>query len=200
MSRCRDGICESVDVGLSSVIDTREAYGVVDDIENNIEKFVYLDRVDYELVNLPMLQTICLSNCHCCMRLRRWGFENDRRWNKSRPDHFGCDDAAYVWLWSVRRYAKKPAPDPSANHYRRSVEGFECRCERLHDQTVLKTGIAGAYSHMTLSQINNAYARFVPREFLNQLGQESILDVPWRRDHKEAGNDVRRHSFIHGAF
>jgi len=30
---------------------------------------------------------------------------------------------------------------------------------------------------LSLAQINNAYARFVPREFLNQLRQESILDV-----------------------
>jgi two-component system sensor histidine kinase ChiS len=31
--------------------------------------------------------------------------------------------------------------------------------------------------HLSLSQISNAYSRFVPREFLQQLGQNSILDV-----------------------
>jgi signal transduction histidine kinase/class 3 adenylate cyclase/ActR/RegA family two-component response regulator len=37
--------------------------------------------------------------------------------------------------------------------------------------------IARIRTHINLSQINNAYARFVPREFLQQLGQESIVDV-----------------------
>jgi two-component system sensor histidine kinase ChiS len=30
---------------------------------------------------------------------------------------------------------------------------------------------------LSLAQLNNAYARFVPREFLDQLGQDSILNV-----------------------
>lgn len=37
--------------------------------------------------------------------------------------------------------------------------------------------LARIRTHLTLSQMNNAYARFVPRAFLDQLGQESILDV-----------------------
>jgi len=37
--------------------------------------------------------------------------------------------------------------------------------------------LARIRTHLTLSQINNAYARFVPREFLTQLGQENILNV-----------------------
>lgn len=37
--------------------------------------------------------------------------------------------------------------------------------------------LARIKTHLTLSQINNAYARFVPREFLYQLGQDSILNV-----------------------
>jgi signal transduction histidine kinase/class 3 adenylate cyclase len=37
--------------------------------------------------------------------------------------------------------------------------------------------LARIRTHLSLSQLNNAYARFVPREFLNQLGQESILNV-----------------------
>jgi len=37
--------------------------------------------------------------------------------------------------------------------------------------------LARIRTHLTLSQLNNAYSRFVPREFLVQLGQESILDV-----------------------
>jgi signal transduction histidine kinase/class 3 adenylate cyclase len=37
--------------------------------------------------------------------------------------------------------------------------------------------LARIRTHLTLSQINNAYARFVPREFLDQLGQDSILNV-----------------------
>ena len=37
--------------------------------------------------------------------------------------------------------------------------------------------LARIRTHLTLSQISNAYSRFVPREFLDQLGQESILNV-----------------------
>ena len=37
--------------------------------------------------------------------------------------------------------------------------------------------LAGIRVHLSLAQINNAYARFVPREFLDQLGQDSILNV-----------------------
>lgn len=37
--------------------------------------------------------------------------------------------------------------------------------------------LARIKTHLTLSQINNAYARFVPREFLVLLGQENILNV-----------------------
>ena len=37
--------------------------------------------------------------------------------------------------------------------------------------------LARIRTHLTLSQLNNAYSRFVPREFLDQLGQDSILNV-----------------------
>jgi signal transduction histidine kinase/class 3 adenylate cyclase len=37
--------------------------------------------------------------------------------------------------------------------------------------------LARIRTHLTLSQISNAYSRFVPREFLDQLGQDSILNV-----------------------
>lgn len=37
--------------------------------------------------------------------------------------------------------------------------------------------LARIRTHLSLAQINNAYARFVPREFLDQLGQDSILNV-----------------------
>ncbi len=37
--------------------------------------------------------------------------------------------------------------------------------------------LARIRTHINLSQINNASARFVPRAFLEQLGQESIVDV-----------------------
>ena len=37
--------------------------------------------------------------------------------------------------------------------------------------------LARIRTHLTLSQLSNAYSRFVPREFLNQLGQDNILDV-----------------------
>lgn len=37
--------------------------------------------------------------------------------------------------------------------------------------------LARIRTHLTLSHMSNAYSRFVPREFLDQLGQESILEV-----------------------
>jgi len=37
--------------------------------------------------------------------------------------------------------------------------------------------LARIRTHLTLSQLNNAYSRFVPRAFLDQLGQDSILNV-----------------------
>jgi len=37
--------------------------------------------------------------------------------------------------------------------------------------------LARIRTHLSLSQLSNAYSRFVPREFLDQLGQDSILNV-----------------------
>ncbi len=58
------------------------------------------------------------------------------------------------------------------------VEGFECGANDYLAKPFTKHEfLARIKTHLNLFKINLAYGRFVPHEFLNTLGKESIVDV-----------------------
>lgn len=66
------------------------------------------------------------------------------------------------------------------------VEGFQAGANDFLTKPVAKNELlARIRTHLQLSHINAAYARFVPREFLEYLGRDSIIDV-------QLGDQVQR--------
>lgn len=173
---------------LSSVIDTRE---VVSDVDNQMsaaktEKFNILI-VDDELVNLQVLQNhLALSE------YRVYQAESGAEALKLIDDGLIPDliildvmmprMSGYQFCQTVR---EKLAPTEvpiimltARNQASDLVEGLNAGANDYMVKPFSKQELlARIRTHLSLAQINNAYARFVPREFLDQLGQDSILNV-----------------------
>ena len=173
---------------LSSVIDTREVVSVVDNQSGDTqgEKFNILI-VDDELVNLQVLQNhLALSNYRVhqaesgtdALKLIDGGLI---------PDLIILDVmmprmSGYEFCQTVR---EKLAPTEvpiimltARNQASDLVEGLNAGANDYMVKPFSKQELlARIRTHLSLAQINNAYARFVPREFLDQLGQDSILNV-----------------------
>jgi signal transduction histidine kinase/class 3 adenylate cyclase len=173
-------------VRLSSVIDTRETVSVVDDSETNAEKFNILI-VDDELVNLQVLQNhLSLSNYR--VHQAESGADALKLIDDGLiPDLIILDVmmprmSGYEFCQTIR---EKLAPTEvpiimltARNQASDLVEGLNAGANDYMIKPFSKQELlARIRTHLTLAQINNAYARFVPREFLNQLGQDNILDV-----------------------
>lgn len=173
---------------LSSVIDTREVVSVVDNQSGDAqaEKFDILI-VDDELVNLQVLQNhLALSN----YRVHQAESGADALKlidNGLIPDLIILDVmmprmSGYEFCQTVR---EKLAPTEvpiimltARNQASDLVEGLNAGANDYMVKPFSKQELlARIRTHLSLAQINNAYARFVPREFLDQLGQDSILNV-----------------------
>ena len=143
--------------------------------------------VDDELVNLQVLQNhLALSNYRVsqatsgpeALQMIDHGY---------RPDLIVLDVmmprmSGYEFCQTVR---EKMAPTEvpiimltARNQVSDLVEGLNAGANDYMIKPFSKQELlARIRTHLSLSQLNNAYARFVPREFLDQLGQESILNV-----------------------
>jgi signal transduction histidine kinase/class 3 adenylate cyclase len=173
---------------LSSVIDTREVVSAVDTQSSDAqaEKFDILI-VDDELVNLQVLQNhLVLSN----YRVHQAESGADALKlidNGLIPDLIILDVmmprmSGYEFCQTVR---EKLAPTEvpiimltARNQASDLVEGLNAGANDYMVKPFSKQELlARIRTHLSLAQINNAYARFVPREFLDQLGQDSILNV-----------------------
>jgi signal transduction histidine kinase/class 3 adenylate cyclase len=173
---------------LVSVIDSREAVDVVENQTDEIgaENFDILI-VDDELVNLQVLQNH-LALSHYRVHQAESGVEALRLIDDGLiPDLIILDVmmprmSGYEFCETVRR---KLAPTEvpiimltARNQASDLVEGLNAGANDYMVKPFSKQELlARIRVHLSLAQINNAYARFVPREFLDQLGQDSILNV-----------------------
>ena len=143
--------------------------------------------VDDELVNLQVLQNhLMLSNYrvtqatsgHEALQLIDEGY---------RPDLIVLDVmmprmSGYEFCEMVRaKLAPTDVPIimlTARNQVGDLVEGLDAGANDYMIKPFSKQELlARIRTHLSLSQLSNAYSRFVPREFLNQLGQDNILDV-----------------------
>jgi len=173
---------------LVSVVDNREAVGVVENKNDEIgaEHFDILI-VDDELVNLQVLQNhLALSNYH--VHQAESGAEALKLIDDGLVPSLIILDvmmprmSGYEFCETVR---EKLAPTEvpiimltARNQASDLVEGLNAGANDYMVKPFSKQELlARIRVHLSLAQINNAYARFVPREFLDQLGQDSILNV-----------------------
>jgi len=173
---------------LASVIDNRESVNRVESKtdEGGAENFNILI-VDDELVNLQVLQNhLSLSNYR--VHEAESGAEALKLIDDGLVPNLIILDvmmprmSGYEFCETVR---EKLAPTEvpiimltARNQASDLVEGLNAGANDYMVKPFSKQELlARIRVHLSLAQINNAYARFVPREFLNQLRQESILDV-----------------------
>jgi signal transduction histidine kinase/class 3 adenylate cyclase len=173
---------------LATVIDGQEKDRVVESssgLERG-EQFNILI-VDDELVNLQVLQNhLRLSNYRVSQATS--GPEALQMIDDGyRPDLIVLDVmmprmSGYEFCETVRvKMAPTEVPIimlTARNQVADLVEGLDAGANDYMVKPFSKQELlARIRTHLTLSQISNAYSRFVPRAFLDQLGQDSILNV-----------------------
>lgn len=173
---------------LVSATEAREKVGVTETTSGleRGERFNILI-VDDELVNLQVLNNHLSMSNYSVHQATSGSEALEMVDNGFRPDLIVLDVmmprmSGYEFCQTVR---EKLAPTEvpiimltARNQVSDLVEGLNAGANDYMIKPFSKQELlARIRTHLTLSQLNNAYARFVPREFLEQLGQDSILDV-----------------------
>ena len=181
---------------LASVVDAQEKAGVgatgsgwQRDALGEMSRDVRFDIliVDDELINLQVLQNHLMTSNYRVSQATSGTEALQLIDDGYRPDLIVLDVmmprmSGYEFCQMVR---EKMAPTEvpiimltARNQVSDLVEGLSAGANDYMIKPFSKQELlARIRTHLTLSQISNAYSRFVPREFLDQLGQESILDV-----------------------
>jgi two-component system, sensor histidine kinase ChiS len=181
---------------LASVVDAQEKAGVgatgsgwQRDALGEMSRDVRFDIliVDDELINLQVLQNHLMTSNYRVSQATSGTEALQMIDDGYRPDLIVLDVmmprmSGYEFCQMVR---EKMAPTEvpiimltARNQVSDLVEGLSAGANDYMIKPFSKQELlARIRTHLTLSQISNAYSRFVPREFLDQLGQESILDV-----------------------
>jgi signal transduction histidine kinase/class 3 adenylate cyclase len=143
--------------------------------------------VDDELVNLQVLQNHLMTSNYRVSQATNGTDALQMIDDGYRPDLIVLDVmmprmSGYEFCQTVR---EKMAPTEvpiimltARNQVSDLVEGLSAGANDYMIKPFSKQELlARIRTHLTLSQLSNAYSRFVPREFLVQLGQDSILNV-----------------------